>query len=126
MSIDLTKFWLGLDNDFMPTYTESSYPRYNLIESDNGFSIEIAVPGWDKSELEVIADRKELHIKGIKKQKLEDGYKFVHQGLSLKNFERRFILNSDLQVDNVNLQAGMLTIDLSRTPDASRRKLEIS
>ena len=127
MSIDLTKFWLGLDNDFMPTYTESSYPRYNLIEkSDNGFSIEIAVPGWDKSELEVIADRKELHIKGKKEQKLEDGQKFVHQGLSLKNFERRFILNSDLQVDNVNLPAGLLTIDLSRTPDASRRKLEIS
>ena len=21
MSIDLTKFWLGLDNNFMPTYT---------------------------------------------------------------------------------------------------------
>ena len=104
MSIDLTKFWLGLDNGLMPSYTESSYPRYNLIESSSGYKIDIAVPGWNKTELEIIADGEELHIKGNKTIKLDEGEKFLHQGLSLKSFERRFILNPDLQVTNVGLQ----------------------
>ena len=58
--------------------------------------------------------------------KLEDGEKFIHQGLSLKSFERRFILTSELQVDEVNLQDGLLTISLSRTPDSKRKILEIN
>ena len=51
MSIDLSKFWLGLDMPDLPSYTESSYPRYNLIAGNNDYRIEIAVPGWKKDEL---------------------------------------------------------------------------
>ena len=126
MSIDLTKFWLGLDNGLMPSYTESSYPRYNLIESSSGYKIDIAVPGWNKTELEIIADGEELHIKGNKTTKLDEGEKFLHQGLSLKSFERRFILNPDLQVTDVGLQDGLLTIQLTRTPNSKRKILEIT
>jgi molecular chaperone IbpA len=126
MSIDLTKFWLGLDNGLMPSYTESSYPRYNLIESSSGYKIDIAVPGWNKTELEIIADGEELHIKGSKTTKLDEGEKFLHQGLSLKSFERRFILNPDLQVTNVGLQDGLLTVRLTRTPNSKRKILEIT
>ena len=125
MSIDLSKFWLGLDMPTLPSYTESGYPRYNLIEREGDYRIEVAVPGWKKDELEIVVDNKELHIKGKKEQKLGAGEQFVHQGLSLKSFERRFILNADLQVDEVSLQDGLLTISLSRTPDSKRKILEI-
>jgi molecular chaperone IbpA len=126
MSIDLSKFWLGLDMPNLPSYTESSYPRYNLIAGDNDYRIEIAVPGWKKDELEIVFDNKELQIKGKKEHKLGDDEHFVHQGLSLKSFERRFILNADLLVDEVSLQDGLLTIQLSRTPDSKRKILEIN
>jgi len=125
MTIDISKFWLGMDRDFLPTYTESSYPRYNIIESGGNYRIEIALPGWKKNELEVIIDGEELQLKGKKEQKLVGDERFVHQGLSLKSFERRFILNGDLQVDKVNLQDGLLTIALSRTPNSKRKTLEI-
>jgi len=125
MSIDLSKFWLGLDVPTMPHYTESAYPRYNIIECNGDYRIEIALPGWSKEELEVIADGEELHVKGKKERKLNDGEQFVHQGLSLKSFERRFILNSELQVDSVNKSNGLLTISLSRTPNSKRQILEI-
>tara|TARA_B100001778_G_scaffold63537_1_gene49780 strand:+ start:1272 stop:1652 length:381 start_codon:yes stop_codon:yes gene_type:complete len=125
MTIDISKFWLGMDREFLPTYTESSYPRYNIIESGGNYRIEIALPGWKKNELEVIIDGEELQLKGKKEQKLVGDEHFVHQGLSLKSFERRFILNGDLQVDAVNLQDGLLTIALSRTPNSKRKTLEI-
>ena len=126
MSIDLSKFWLGLDMPQLPSYTETAYPRYNLIESGGNYRIEIAVPGWNKTELEVVDDDKELIIKGKKEQKLPESDNFVHQGLSLKSFERRFILNADLQVEKVNLQDGLLTINLTRTPNSKRKILEIN
>ena len=126
MSIDLSKFWLGLDMPDLPSYTETSYPRYNLIAGQDDYRIEIAVPGWKKEELEIVFDNKELHIKGKKEQKLGANEQFVHQGLSLKSFERRFILNADLQVDEVSLQDGLLTIQLTRTPDSKRKILEIN
>lgn len=126
MSIDLSKFWLGLDVPTMPHYTESAYPRYNIIECKGGdYRIEIALPGWSKDELEVIADGEELHVKGKKERKLSDDEQFVHQGLSLKSFERRFILNSELQVDSVSKSNGLLTISLCRTPNSKRQILDI-
>lgn len=51
MSIDLSKFWLGLDMPSIPQYTETGYPRYNVIESKGNYRIEVAVPGWKKEEL---------------------------------------------------------------------------
>ena len=125
MSIDLSKFWLGLDMPTMQSYTDTGYPRYNVIENKGNYRIEVAVPGWKKEELEIVADGEELHIAGKKEQKLEVDVKFDHQGLSLKSFDRRFILNPDLQVDKVNLQDGLLTIALSRTPNSKRKILEI-
>ena len=125
MSIDLSKFWLGLDMPSMPSYTDTGYPRYNVIENKGNYRIEVAVPGWKKEELEITAEGEELHIAGKKEDKLNDGEIFVHQGLSLKSFDRRFILNPDLQVDKVNLQDGLLTIALSRTPNSKRKILEI-
>ena len=125
MSIDLSKFWLGLDMPSMPSYTDTGYPRYNVIERKGNYRIEVAVPGWKKEELEITAEGEELHIAGKKEHKLNDGEIFVHQGLSLKSFDRRFILNPDLQVDKVNLQDGLLTIALSRTPNSKRKILEI-
>ena len=125
MSIDLSKFWLGLDMPSMPSYTDTGYPRYNVIENKGNYRIEVAVPGWKKEELEITAEGEELHMAGKKEDKLNDGEIFVHQGLSLKSFDRRFILNPDLQVDKVNLQDGLLTIALSRTPNSKRKILEI-
>ena len=75
---------------------------------------------------EIVADGEELQLKGKKEQKLNSDERFVHQGLSLKSFERRFILNADLQVEEVNLQDGLLTITLSRTPNSKRKILEIN
>ena len=127
MTIDFSKIWLGMENDWYMKNSDTSYPRYNIVENTvaGSFRLEIAVPGWQQEELELIQDKTELLVRGKKEQKLEVNEKFVHQGLSLKSFDRRFILNPDLQVDKVSLQDGLLTIALSRTPNSKRKILEI-
>lgn len=127
MTIDISKFWLGMNNDWLLQNTDTSYPRYNIVENvDTGnYRIEVAIPGWSKEEIEVVQEKNELLIKGKKEQKLGDTERFVHQGLSLKSFERKFIMNTDLKVDFVELKDGLLTIALSRTPNSNRKVLDI-
>tara|TARA_Y100001937_G_scaffold18521_1_gene25522 strand:- start:1267 stop:1728 length:462 start_codon:yes stop_codon:yes gene_type:complete len=127
MTIDISKFWLGMNNDWLLQNTDTSYPRYNIVENvDTGnYRIEVAIPGWSKEEIEVVQEKNELLIKGKKEQKLGETERFVHQGLSLKSFERKFIMNTDLKVDFVELKDGLLTIALSRTPNSNRKVLDI-
>ena len=127
MTIDISKFWLGMNNEWLLHNTDTSYPRYNIVENvDTGnFRIEVAVPGWSKQELELVHDDNELLIKGKKERKLRESERFSHQGLSLKSFERKFMLNTDLKVDDVELTDGLLTIALSKTPNSNRQVLEI-
>ena len=128
MTIDISKFWLGMNNDWLLQNTDTSYPRYNIVENvDKGsYRIEVAIPGWSKKELEIIHEDNELYIKGKKERKLEENERFTHQGLSLKSFDRKFILNHDLKVDSVELIDGLLTIALSKTPNSNRKVLEIN
>ena len=127
MTIDISKFWLGMNNDWLLHNTDTSYPRYNIVEntSTGNFRIEVAVPGWSKNELELVHEDNELLIKGKKERKLGDDERFTHQGLSLKSFERKFMLNLDLKVDSVELIDGLLTIALSKTPNSNRKVLDI-
>jgi molecular chaperone IbpA len=127
MQIDISKFWLGMNNDWLLHNTDTSYPRYNIVEntSTGNYRIEVAVPGWSKKELELVHEDNELLIKGKKERKLGDEERFTHQGLSLKSFERKFILNADLKVDSVELVDGLLTIALSKTPNSNRKVLDI-
>jgi len=127
MTIDISKFWLGMNNDWLLHNTDTSYPRYNIVEntSTGNYRIEVAVPGWSKKELELVHEDNELLIKGKKERKLGDEERFTHQGLSLKSFERKFMLNLDLKVDSVELVDGLLTIALSKTPNSNRKVLDI-
>ena len=128
MTIDFSKIWLGMENDWYMKNSDTSYPRYNIVENTvaGSFRLEIAVPGWQQEELELIQDKTELLVRGKKEQKLSQEELFVHQGLSLKSFERKFIINADIQVDDVELANGLLTIALSRTPNSTRKILEIN
>lgn len=110
-------FWLGHDpawfeNDFAST----SYPRYNIVEGKAGFTIEVAVPGWSKKDLKVVVKDNELRIKGSRDDRGGDSY--LHQGLSTKSFDKVFVLNNDLKVEQVKLLDGLLTITIERDRSA--------
>ena len=93
MTIDFSKIWLGMENDWYMKNSDTSYPRYNIVENTvaGSFRLEIAVPGWQQEELELIQDRTELMIRG-KRTKLTKDEQFVHQGLSLKSLNESSLL----------------------------------
>ena len=115
---DLHKFMLGFDrmfNDtsvFAPTL-DGGYPRFNILRvGKTGFRVELAVPGWNKDDLEISLHKGLLTVRGNVKQVESGDETFVYKGLSGKCFKRTFGVSEHVKLDKAYMERGLLCIDL--------------
>jgi len=112
---DFENFWLGHDrfmSQFMrevKPYAEVNYPRYNIVKNESDYTIEVALAGWNKKDLQVVLKENILTISGDKKESDEE---YIHKGVSGKAFKRVFTLADYLEVEDVKFQDGMLVVSL--------------
>ncbi|MFQ3208395.1 MAG: molecular chaperone IbpA, partial [Glaciecola sp.] len=68
-----------------------------------------------------------LIISGSKEQTPDESRKFLHKGISERNFERKFQLGDNVKVLTADLENGLLHVDLERVvPEAKKpRRIEI-
>ena len=90
----------------------SSFPPYNIRkEEEDLYTIEMAVAGFSKEDLE--AELKEGVLTVRSKQDHEEG-EYLHRGIAKRAFSRSFTLSDDVIIKGANLINGMLTINLER------------
>ena len=107
--------------------TQPSYPPYNIeLVSDDKYRIVMALAGFDRSEVEIVAERDTLHVTG-RKQKDDAQRTYLHRGIAARDFEQRFQLANHVKVTTASFDNGMLTIELVReVPEALKpRKITI-
>ena len=107
--------------------TQPSYPPYNIeLVSDDEYRIVMALAGFDRSEVEIVAERDTLHVTG-RKQKDDAQRTYLHRGIAARDFEQRFQLANHVKVTTASFDNGMLTIELVReVPEALKpRKITI-
>jgi molecular chaperone IbpA len=70
----------------------SSYPPYNIKQlSEDSYKIEIAVAGFEKSELRVELHSNQLTIEGSKQSNDEsDDFNYVYRGIAGRQFCQKF------------------------------------
>ena len=109
---------------------QSSYPPYNIeLLADDKYRITMAIAGFSKNDVAIEVQENTLTITG-KKAPTDAGTaerKFLHKGISERNFERKFQLGDHVKVLSADLENGLLHIDLERLiPEAQKpRKIEI-
>lgn len=115
---DFQKFLLGFDrfvhdtNVFGSTL-EGGYPRFNIIRvGKQGFRIELAVPGWNKKDIDISLDKGLLTVEGKVKLKESADETYVYKGLSGKCFTRTFGISEHVKLDRAYMERGLLCIDL--------------
>ena len=114
---DLHKFMLGFDrfmdtNVFAPTL-DGGYPRYNVLRvGESGFRVELAVPGWNKDDIEITLHKGVLTVEGKKKQFHKEHESYIYKGLSGKCFTRTFGVSEHVILDRAYMERGLLCIDL--------------
>lgn len=103
--------------------TSENYPPFNLERlADDRYRITLAVAGFARDDIEIVAQQNLLVIKGKKEDVTEDRA-FLHLGIANRSFERRFELADFVRVDDARLNDGLLTIDLLReVPEAMKPK----
>ncbi len=126
-----TPFTVGFDQLFdrlfeMDVNTNSSYPHYNILKTDDcNYTIEMAIAGFNKDQIEIELSDGELSIKSkIKDQKLNESQNMIHKGISQRSFVRKFTLSDEIRVKNADLSDGMLRIKLEKIiPEHKKPKL---
>jgi molecular chaperone IbpA len=104
------------------------YPPFDILkEGDDSYRISLAVAGYDRAQIEIVAQQNQLCIKGNQSEDAQ-APEYLHRGISTRAFERRFQLADFVEVVSANLENGILTVTLKRiVPEAMKpRTVEIS
>ena len=131
---DISPFTIGFDRTFdtlallaNSKQQTSNYPPYNIRKlSEDKYTIELAVAGFEESEIDIEAAGENLTIKGSKDQDASEG--LVHQGLAARNFNKTFVLSDDMVIKGAALSNGMLYIGIERIipEDKTPRKIDFT
>jgi HSP20 family molecular chaperone IbpA len=102
------------------------YPPYNVEERGEGrVRITLAVAGFTSSQLEVTVEDNQLSVAG-KREGTEADRAYLHRGIAARGFLRSFVLADGMEVEDAQLEHGLLHIDLFRPePEKKVRRIPI-
>lgn len=93
--------------------SDLAYPPYNIAKTGaDSYRIEIALAGFTRDDIEIVAERNRLTVRGKAVEQKEAHY--LHRGIAGRSFERQFDLAEFIKVRSASLEYGLLTIDLER------------
>ena len=111
-----------LFGDVERSENQGSFPPYNIRkDEENLYTIEMAVAGFSKEDLE--AELKEGVLTVRSKTDQEEG-EYLHRGIAKRAFTRSFTISDDVIVKGADLVNGMLTISLERiVPEEKKSRM---
>jgi len=91
-------------------------PKADYYETENGFMLEVELPGVKKEDLDIQVEKNILTVKATRMRKDEKS-----------TYERSFRLADDIDTNNikVSLENGILSFALAKKQQAAARKLTI-
>jgi molecular chaperone IbpA len=128
----LTPYAVGFDrvfdrlNDYaMHQATSSGFPPYNIRKGDdNTFTIELALAGLTRDDLEIEVAEGVLTVRTTDKKEEAADTELLHRGISFRKFSRKWTLADDIVVKDAKMENGMLLIHLERIiPEEKKPRL---
>jgi HSP20 family protein len=86
---------------------------YDVTRTESGYEIEVPVPGYSPSQIEVT---------------YKDGILAVNGKNERRTFSRSFTIPEDVEADatEARVENGMLVLSLRRRPEAQAKKIQVS
>jgi molecular chaperone IbpA len=118
---------LGFDRVFdahaQELLKQATYPPHNIIKTAaNNYLVELAIAGFDKSEIEIVVDSGYLTIKGDKKE-TQNNYDYIHRGIANRSFNKKILIAETIEVKSAIFVDGILKIFLENViPDHKKPK----
>lgn len=101
-----------------------SYPLVNIAEDEQGYTVDVCIPGLDPEDIELTITARNLIIKGERKSP-EGRYYRQERGAGV--FQRALSLNVPVERDGVSAKSenGILRVKLPKAEAVKPRKISI-
>lgn len=102
-------------------------PSSNAWEDDNGFYVQMALPGWEPRDISLEVNNQILTVKGERNAELQNSVKFHLHEIADGQFARFFRLPSFVEHDKASAthKHGLLTITFPKREEAKCRRIMI-
>lgn len=112
-------------NSFVGNDMVVSRPQANIVELDDHFSIDLAIPGMEKDQINIEVKDDHLIVSAeVKNETNEDTGSYKRREFSYASFERRFTLNDLLDKENIEAkyENGILNVRINKLEQAISKK----
>jgi molecular chaperone IbpA len=101
---------------------QDNYPPFDIEKlGDDSYRVTLAVAGFKREEIEIVAHQNVLTITGRRGDDRNRDGNYLHMGIATRAFERRFELADFVRVTGAELADGLLRIALAReVPEAMK------
>lgn len=103
-------------------------PATNIMEKDDSFKIEMAVPGFQKEDITINFEDETLTISSEKEDKEKQEAEFTRKEFGYGAFKRSFMVPKTIEAENIEAEYtnGILSIALPKKKEAMRVNREIA
>ena len=123
--------FLGFDHIFdqlenIHLHSKDTYPPHNVVkEEEMLYTLEMAVAGFKQEHIDIEVKDHILTIKGDRPAR-RDQNKYVHKGISARNWVKSFRLSEYTEVTGADLTDGILTVNLEVVLPKEKQPRKIS
>jgi len=122
-------FFIGFDQFFnklnAQNASQTQYPPYNILKrGEDSYLLEMAVAGFSEEDLEITLKENTLSIKGNCVD-TDLPYDYIHKGIATRDFERKFTIAENIEVKDVLLSNGMLSVKLKSVIPEDKKEVKI-
>jgi len=91
-------------------------PATNVFEKENGYGIEVSLPGFSKDDVQISVNNDLLTIKSEKNQEEEPKSRYTRREFTTYPFEKSFKLDDTIDADKIEakFENGILHLDLPK------------
>lgn len=117
-----------LDMFMMNDFETRNEITHNIAETNCDYVVELVAPGYLKSEFSISVENDYLSINAKKEKSTESSETKYHtKNYVSKSFTKRFILNKDVNTDDIkaNYENGILYINIPKAKSKISKQIEI-
>ena len=102
-------------------------PSASVVETGDGYTLELEMPGVNKDGLEISVENNEVTIFGRRSRPGVEG-KLIHRESRPENYRRTFELDPSIDADKIGakIDQGVITLTLPKEEHVKPRKITVS
>ncbi|MEZ4575115.1 MAG: Hsp20/alpha crystallin family protein [Vampirovibrionales bacterium] len=124
----------GAHHPLLGTASPSTVPPLDIEETDDGFEVRLAIPGWHKEDIQIEVEQNCLVLSGQSSSQHEsqtedeaEGRRLLRQEISKSDFRRQLTFPTELNAEAVTARYhnGLLTVVLPKAKQSQKRAIAI-